>query len=130
MLSRVFRNRLLLTKPVQIRRFCQPDKPKIEQLYKKIKSNPELTNLYESLKNDSIKNELHELDKKTIIIVEKPNKNLNTAGKVYFSIAAIVFVFELLFGGFLDLINATAPSIFEYMIGALLWPLLPFFIIL
>lgn len=122
MLSRVFRSRF--PKTVQTRRFCQPEKPKIEQLYKKIKSDPELANLYETLKNDSVRNTLNELDKKTIV-VEKPNKNFGIIGKIYFGIAAVVFVFELLFGGFLDLINATQPSIFECIVIALLWPLFP-----
>ena len=53
MFSRVLRNRL--PKTVQIRRFCQPEKPKIEQLYKKFQNDPELKDLLKDVfKNESV----------------------------------------------------------------------------
>lgn len=60
MLSRVFRSRL--PKTVQIRRFCQPNNAKIEKIYKKIQSDPDLKDFFK----DMFKNEPLLLDNKSI----------------------------------------------------------------
>lgn len=50
MFARVFRSRL--PKTVQCRKFYNPDTNKNESVYKKIQSDPELANYFETLKND------------------------------------------------------------------------------
>ena len=92
MLSRVFKSRF--PKTVQFRRFCQPEKPKIEQIYKKFQNDPDLRDVLKNQrkivfkynKQDKLEIVLNQEDKYELSVIKKINDCVDGVAEILMNV--------------------------------------------
>lgn len=88
MLSRVFKSRF--PKTVQFRRFCKPEIPKIEQLYKKFQNDPELKDVLKNQRKIVLKYDNQ--DKLKIVPVQDDKYKLSVSEKINYCVDGITSI--------------------------------------